>query len=166
MLTVVNLLIIFFIFLILYQIILAYFKESIIEAKLPLVEGMMDVVPTISPQFIPTAAPSNQMLPNLTINQVYRQYDKQIADNTFMLAQQNAGNIEYLKQRIDNVQGIFQQLQDLSGNVQSLQTQVNGLVGTQQEYASNMTGGSAPEVTGTSDSSDSTTTDTSNLVTS
>lgn len=144
MLTVIDLLIIFFIFLITYQVILAYFKSSIIKAKLPLIEGMMDVVPTISP----TAAPTNQMLPNLTINQVYRQYDKEIANNTFMLAQQNAGNIEYLKQRIDGVQGMYQQVQDLSGNVQSLQTQVTGLVQAQQDYANQMTGGTAPEVTG------------------
>ena len=141
MLTVIPLLIIFFIFLIVYQIILAYFKNSIIE-------GMLDVVPTISPSFTPTSAPSNEMLPNLTINQVYRQYDKKIADNTFMMAQQNAGNIEYLKQRIDAIQGMNQQVQDLSGNVDVLQTQVTGLVQTQQDYANQITGGSAPEVTG------------------
>jgi len=89
------------------------------------------------------------MLPNLTINQVYRQYDKEIANNTFMLAQQNAGNIEYLKQRIDAVQGMNQQVQDLSGNVDLLQTQVDGLVQAQQDYVNQMTGGTAPEVTGT-----------------
>ena len=158
MLTVINFLIIFFSFIILYQLFLAYFKDKVIE-------GMMDVVPTISPEFVPTAAPSNQMLPNLTINQVYRQYDKQIADNTFMLAQQNAGNIEYLKQRIDAVQGQYQQVQDLCGNVQALQTQVNGLVQAQQDYANQMTGGTAPEVTGTTDGTSSSTVDTSNLVT-
>ena len=148
----------FFIFLILYQINLAYFKGKVIE-------GMMDVVPTISPTFTPTAAPTNSMLPNLTINQVYRQYDKQIADNTFMLAQQNAGNIEYLKQRIDSVQGIFQQVQDLSGNVQSLQTQVNGLVQSQKDYADQMTGGTAPEISGTTPEEGSSVQDTSNLIT-
>lgn len=154
MLTLINFLIIFFCFLILYQVFLAYFNLSIVE-------GMMDVVPTISP----TAAPTNQMLPNLTINQVYRQYDKKIADNTFMLAQQNAGNIEYLKQRIDSVQGMNQQVQDLSGNVQTLQTQVNGLVQAQQDYANQMTGGTAPEVSGTVPAEGSNVQDTSNLIT-
>ena len=154
MLTFINFLIIFFCFLILYQVFLAYFNLSIVE-------GMMDVVPTISP----TAAPTNQMLPNLTINQVYRQYDKQIADNTFMLAQQNAGNIEYLKQRIDVVQGMNQQVQDLSGNVQSLQTQVNGLVQSQKDYADQMTGGTAPEISGTTPEEGSSVQDTSNLIT-
>jgi TolA-binding protein len=158
MLTLINFLIIFFSFLILYQIFLAYFKGSIVE-------GMMDVIPTISPTFTPTAAPTNQMLPNLTINQVYRQYDKEIANNTFMLAQQNAGNIEYLKQRIDAVQGMNQQVQDLSGNVQTLQTQVNGLVQAQQDYANQMTGGTAPEITGTVPEDGSNVQDTSNLIT-
>lgn len=154
MLTLINFLIIFFCFLILYQVFLAYFKLSIVE-------GMMDVVPTISP----TAAPTNQMLPNLTINQVYRQYDKKIADNTFMLAQQNAGNIEYLKQRIDAVQGMNQQVQDLSGNVQTLQTQVDGLVQAQKDYADQMTGGTAPEISGATPEEGSNVQDTSNLIT-
>jgi hypothetical protein len=160
MLTIINFLILFFSFLILYQIFLAYFKEKVIE-------GMMDVVPTISPTFTPTAAPTNQMLPNLTINQVYRQYDKKIADNTFMLAQQNAGNIEYLKQRIDNVQGMYQQFQDLSGNVDTLQSQVNGLIQSQVDYANQITGGSAPEITGTipEEEEETDVQDTTNLIT-
>ena len=136
MLTAINFLIIFFSFLILYQLFLAYFNGSIIE-------GMIDVVP---------------------INQVYRQYDKKIADNTFLLAEQNAGNIEYLKGRIDDVQGIYRQVQDLSGNVQTLQDQVNGLVQAQQDYANQMTGGTAPEITGIYSESGSAP-DTSNLVT-
>lgn len=125
MLTLVNLLIIFFSFLILYQIILDYFKDSIVE-------GMIDAEPTIS---------SNK-------NKDYKQYDKNISDNAFLLAQQNAGNIEYLKQRIDSVENINQQVQDLSGNVTTLQTQVNGLVQAQQDYANQMTGGVAPEISG------------------
>jgi hypothetical protein len=158
MLTVINFLILFFILLITFQIILAYSKSSIVE-------GMMDVVPTISPTFAPTNGPTNEMLPNLTINQVYRQYDKKIADNTFLMSQQNAGNIEYLKQRIDAVQGIFNQVQDLSGNVNVLQEQVNGLVAAQQQYATQMTGGVAPDVTGATTPEGSEPVDTSNLVT-
>jgi len=158
MLTLINFLIIFFSFLILYQIFLANFKDVVVE-------GMMDVIPTISPSFTPTAAPTNQMLPNLTINQVYRQYDKEIANNTFMLAQQNAGNIEYLKQRIDAVQGMYQQVQDLSGNVVALRDQVNGLMQAQQDYANQMTGGTAPEITGAVAEEGASVQDTSNLIT-
>lgn len=137
MLSLLNILIIFFILLILYQLFLAHFNNSIIE-------GMMDVVPTISP----TSSPTNEMLPNLTVNQVYRQYDKKISDNTFLLAQQNAGNIEYIKQRIDDVQGMNKQVQDLSANVQALQEQVDGLVQANSQYTSQMVGTEPPEISG------------------
>jgi hypothetical protein len=125
MLTLVNILIIFFLFLILYQIFLA---NNIIEG----------------------------------LDNQYQQYDTNNPNNALILAQQNAGNIEYLKERMDDIQGMSQQFQDLSGNVASLQTQVNGLVQSQQDYANQMTGGSAPEITGTTDTTttDTTTTDT------
>ena len=125
MLTLINILIIFFIFLILYQIILA---SDIIKASVPLVEGL-----------------ENQ----------YQPYDTSNPNNALILAQQNAGNIAYLKESIDNIQGLYQEVQDLSGNVQNLQTQVNGLLQAQQSYASQMTGGTTPEITGTTEPSDS-----------
>jgi hypothetical protein len=112
MLSLVNILIVFFIVLILYQIFLA---SKIIEG--------MD-------------------------NSNYTPYDTNNPNNVLILAQQNAGNIEYLRQRIDLVQGINQQVQDLSANVLILQTQVNGLVQAQKDYANQMTGGIEPEITG------------------
>jgi hypothetical protein len=118
MLTLVNILIAFFIILILYQILL--------ESRI--VEGL-----------------ENQ----------YQPYDTNNPNNALILAQQNAGNITFLKQRLDTLTGINQQVQDLSGNVQSLQTQVNGLVQAQQDYANQMTGGTAPEVTGATEDSES-----------
>lgn len=133
MLTLVNILIVFFIFLILYQIFLAT----------KIIEGMD--------------------------NSQYTPYDTNNPNNALILAQQNAGNIEYLKQRIDSVQSMNQQFQDLSGNVQTLQTQVNGLVQSQQEYANQMTGGTAPEVSGAvpeeGSNEGSNVQDTSNLIT-
>lgn len=129
MLTLVNILIIFFIFLILYQIFLAT----------KIIEGMD--------------------------NSKYTPYDTNNPNNALILAQQNAGNIEYLRQRIDLVQGMNQQVQDLSGNVQSLQTQVNGLVQAQKDYADQMTGGTAPEISGTTPEEGTSVQDTSNLIT-
>jgi aromatic ring hydroxylase len=80
------------------------------------------------------------------------------------MSQQNAGNIEYLKQRIDAVQGIFKEVQDISGNVAALQDQMNGLIVAQQQYATQITGGgTVPNITGTTSNSNI---DTSNLVTS
>ena len=129
MLTLVNILILFFLFLILYQIFLA---NNIIEGL------------------------ENQ----------YQSYDTNNPNNAFILAQKNAGNIAYLKERIDSMENsdINQEIQDLSGNVQTLQTQVNGLVQAQQQYASQMTGGSPPQISGTGLTTDDSST--SNLVTS
>ncbi len=81
----------------------------------------------------------------------YKDYDKNDPNNAMILAQQNAGNIEYLKQRIDEVHGLYQEVQDMSGNLVGLQQQVNGLVQAQQDYANQMTGGSPPEITGAID---------------
>lgn len=105
---------------------------------------------------------ANHIIEGLENNDDYKDYNTNDPNNALILAQQNAGNISYLKKRMDDVQGMYQTVQDLSGNVQTLQDQVNSLVSSQQDYANQMTGGSAPVVTGTTEDSttDSTTTDT------
>jgi hypothetical protein len=108
----------------------------------------------------------NYILEGLQNNTTYQQYDTNNPSNALILAQQNAGNIEYIKQRIDAVQGMSQQFQDLSGNVASLQEQVNGLVSAQQQYASQMTGGTPPNITGTTSDDPNDSAEESNLVTS
>jgi len=113
MLTLINLLIIFFIALIIYQIILAN-NSSIIEGL-----------------------------------DTYQPYDMNNPQNALILAQQNAGNIQVLKQQVDELTGLNKEVQDISGNVITLQDQVTQLVAAQKQYADQMTGGTAPNVTGT-----------------
>lgn len=117
MLTLVNILIAFFLFLIIYQIILACKN----------VEGF---------------------------DNEYQSYDMNNPNNALILAQQNAGNISYLKQKIDNLQDIYGQVQDMSGNIQILQTQIDGLLQSQQDYADQMTGGSPPDISGATETED------------
>lgn len=74
----------------------------------------------------------------------YEDYSTTDLSNTSALAIQNANNIQYLAEQMNNGSTIFQ---DLSGNVQTLQTQVNGLVQAQQQYASQIP---APQITGLS----------------
>ena len=126
MLTLVNILIVFFIILICFQIILA-----------------------------------NHIVEGLETGESYQSYDTNNPANALILAQQNAGNIEYLKGRIQDVQGMNKQVQDLSGNVQTLQEQVSGLVTAQQQYATQMTGGTAPDISGATEPEDEEPTDTS-----
>ncbi len=61
---------------------------------------------------------------------VYKEYSQ--GDST--LPQQNANNIQYLKQRLDA-------LEPLQAKVDDLSTQVEGLVQQQADYATDPTGG-------------------------
>jgi len=115
MFTLINILILFFSFLIIYQLIL----------ETNLIEGL-----------------ENQ----------YEPYDTNNPNNVLILAQQNAGNISYLNERLKQIDNISQEVQDLSGNVTSLQTQVNDLVEAQESYAEQITGGNVPQITGINDS--------------
>ena len=90
---------------------------------------------------------SLRIIEGLENEKTFEPYDK----DPLILSKQNAGNIEYLRERIDNVQGLNQQVQDLSGNVQTLQDQVNGLITAQQDYATQMAGSTPPEITGTTE---------------
>jgi hypothetical protein len=112
-------LIILFIFLILYQFYLKYWNNS---------EGLETTSTSTS---------------------TYQPYDMNNPNNAMILAQQNAGNIQVLKQQLDSVLGLNTQLQDLSGNVAALSTQVSGLVNAQQQYASQNLPSSPPNITGT-----------------
>ena len=89
---------------------------------------------------------SNNIVEGLT-NQ-FRPYDMNNPSNALILAQQNAGNISFLKEQIDSLLGLNKQVKDISGNVVQLQDQMNQLVAAQQQYATQMTGGEAPNVTG------------------
>ena len=108
---------------------------------------------------------ANHIIEGLENGDDFKPYDTNNPNNALILSQQNAGNINYLKNRMDTIQGVYQQVQDLSGNVQSLQDQVNSLVSAQQDYANQMTGGTAPVVTGATDPSTTDTTTTTDTPT-
>ena len=113
---------------------------------------------------------NNSIIEGLTASSsTYQPYDTNNPQNALILSQQNAGNIEVLKQQLDGLTGLKPEVQDISGNVVKLQSQVSQLIAAQQQYANKLTGGSPPTVTGTGSStatSSSTATDTSNLATS
>lgn len=116
MLTIVNLLIIIFIILMIYQIFLAHFSDSIIEG-----------------------------LEN------YKEYDTNDPNNVMILAQQNAGNIEVLRQEFEKISGLKQQVDDISGNMVNLTKQVDDLVQAQQDYLAQNLPAEPPEISGADD---------------
>jgi hypothetical protein len=115
----IKVLIILFLFLILYQIYLKYWIGR---------EGLEN---------------------NTSSTSTYQPYDMNNPNNVMILAQQNAGNIQVLKEQLNSVLGLNTQVQDLSGNVSALSTQVSGLVNAQQQYASQNLPSSPPNITGT-----------------
>jgi hypothetical protein len=78
----------------------------------------------------------------------YKEYDTNNPNNIMILTQQNSGNIEYLKQQIDSLLGLQKQVSDISGNLVSLSEQVQGIVQTQQQYASQQLPSQTPTITG------------------
>ena len=86
----------------------------------------------------------------------YKDYDTNDPNNVMILAQQNAGNIQVLKQQLDSLLGLDQEVKDISGNVVLLQQQVSDLVQAQQNYASQMTPTSTPDISGVEDTTTTT----------
>ena len=79
----------------------------------------------------------------------YQPYNMNDPNSALILAQQNAGNIEYLKQRVENLSGIKERVDTMQESINSIQTQVDGLVQQQADYAQQLAGSQPAEITGT-----------------
>jgi hypothetical protein len=109
-------LIVFFIFLITYQLFLAWNPH--------IMEGLVNNTNNIKP-----------------VNVDYRPYDLNNPNNALILGQQNAGNIEFLKGRIKEVDDVNSRLDGLEQNVDSMQTQLDALVQQQANFANDINEG-------------------------
>jgi predicted RND superfamily exporter protein len=118
----VNILIIFFIILIFYQIFLSHVRFKINNN---IIEGLDNM-------------PSQQ----------YQPYDMNNPNNALILGQQNAGNIQVLKQQVDKLGGLNKEVQDISGNLITLTSQVTKLMESQQQFAKNNLPSSPPVISG------------------
>ena len=123
--TLINILIIFFVFLIVYQLILAHISGG--NGYLNLIEGM-DTNTATSTAATSTAASDTQ----------YQPYDKSNPNNAMILEQKNAGNIDYLKDQVDKTQGLTTEVKELKKKVDDLQDQVTQLIAAQTQYTANM----------------------------
>jgi hypothetical protein len=74
-------------------------------------------------------------------------WDKMPTD-CMQLAQQNAHNISYLKEQLENEGLLEQEIQDLSGNMATLTQQMQDLVDAQKSYAENNLPQDPPEISG------------------
>ena len=79
----------------------------------------------------------------------YEPYDKNDPNNCLILAQQNAGNVDYLKSRMDELKTVKSDMNNLQQNVDSMQIQLDALVQQNSEMATELAGGTEPaEVSG------------------
>jgi hypothetical protein len=115
----IKILIGFFIFLIGYQLFLALMKKD------NLVEGLEN---------------------NSTTE--YKPYNMNDPNSALILAQQNAGNIEVLKGRIDGLDGVKARVDTMQQNIDSMQTQIDALVQQQADYANDIAGSEPVTITG------------------
>ena len=118
----IKMLIMFFIFLIGYQLFLALVSFT---KKDNLVEG----------------------LENNSTNE-YQPYNTNDPNNTLILAQQNAGNIEFIKGRIDGLDGVKTKVDTMQQNINSMQIQIDALVQQQANYATDLAGSEPATITG------------------
>jgi hypothetical protein len=122
----IYILIVFFIMLVGYQVFLA------LVPPLSLVEGLKNITTTQNAG-----------------SQNYQPYNVSDPNNSLILAQQNAGNIEVLKGRIDGFDGVKEKVDTMQQSIDSMQVQMDGLVQQQVDYAQELAGPTPPDVTGT-----------------
>jgi hypothetical protein len=82
----------------------------------------------------------------------YKEYDLNNPNNALILAQQNAGNISYLKERLDKLATIDKEVYDISLNMTQLNSQMTELVKQQANAATSLVGNTPPQISGTTES--------------
>lgn len=87
----------------------------------------------------------------------YQPYNLNDPNSALILSQQNAGNINYLKERIDELTSVKKDVDDLKQNVSLMQTQIDGLVQQQADFGTELAGSTPPTITGTETETISTT---------
>lgn len=89
-----------------------------------------------------------QMLEGMDNPDSTPEYKDYSHSDPLILAQQNAGNISFLKQQVDGLPALTQQVKSIQDNINSLQDQINQLASAQQDYATQLVGTTPPTITG------------------
>jgi hypothetical protein len=139
----IKLLIVFFTCLIGYQLFLALTKGS------DLVEGL---------DFMAGKGSENRRFSDLVeglendkSTSEYKDYNTNDPNNpnsALILSQQNAGNIEVLRGRIDELDGVNPKIVTMQSNIDSIQTQIDALVQQQADFGTELTGDTPADVSG------------------
>ena len=65
----------------------------------------------------------------------YEDYDTNNPNNALILSQQNSGNIQIIKEKMDNLDGIQDDVVNMQQNMDTMQSQIDGLVQQQADYS-------------------------------
>jgi hypothetical protein len=76
------------------------------------------------------------------------EYKPYSGTDPMILGQQNAGNIAFLKQRVDELQGISSKVDKLQSQIDLIQTQMGDLVQQQADFATSIAGNTPPDISG------------------
>jgi hypothetical protein len=80
-----------------------------------------------------------------TSKQTYEPYNQ---EDAYILSKQNAGNIEYLKGRLPDIDQLTKDVRDISGNLLELSKTVDQLIDQQAEYATQSLPTTDPDISG------------------
>lgn len=129
----IKILIAFFLCLIIYQIFVANFST---------IEGMEN------------KSGSSNSGGSKTDSDGYQTYNKDDPNNALILAQQNAGNIDVLRNQMNDLTTIKSEFDDVKSRMDKLDGQVADLVNQQAQYAQDVGGSEPVEVSGAQDNED------------
>jgi hypothetical protein len=158
-----NILIVIFVFLIAYQIYLEIDKPYLIEgmdtdtttntnsttSSTPTTTTSTPDTTTTPATSTPTTSTTPTTSSSSSSTSSYQDYgSSDSATNALILAQQNAGNIEFLKQQIDSLLPLIAQVNTLNTEVDTISSQINDLAQQQEVYAAELVGSTPPQITG------------------
>jgi hypothetical protein len=83
----------------------------------------------------PTSLPRSDPVATTNSSLTYQPYNSNDPNSALILSQQNAGNIEYLKGRVIDLEKSATKIDSISQNMGSMQTQIDVMVQQQAEYA-------------------------------
>jgi hypothetical protein len=78
----------------------------------------------------------------------YKPYNMNDPNNALILGQQNAGNIQVLKGRIDKLDGLDAKVNTMQQNINTMQVQMDTLVEQQSSFATDLAGDEPLAITG------------------
>ena len=143
MMSLIYILIIFFVCLIGYQLFLAFSKKSLIEGMTEEEEeGGGDVVDSESTPTTTTDTTSSSTDPT------YQPYQGgSSADQALSLSKQNQYNIEYLQSKYKEIEGVKNDITKMKQDIDTLDTSVNDLAQSAADLGTQVTGGQPQDET-------------------